>query len=76
MFHKEECHHENQLDVLISEPSSSRTALNLNSLPGINDDISSSAFWIVLILLSFTFKFSWQGVEKQNNYHNLRNKWR
>lgn len=75
MFHKEG-HHEIQLDVLISEPSSSRIALNLNSLPGINDDISSSTFWIVLILLSFTFKFSWHGVEKQNNYRNLRNKWR
>lgn len=34
-------------------------ALNPKSLPGLNDDFSSSADWVVLILLSFTFRSSW-----------------
>lgn len=38
--------------------SSSKVALNPNSAPIVNDDLSSSAVWVVLILLSFTDKFS------------------
>ena len=61
------CIQEIQLDVSISELSSSRIALNPNSFPGVDTDISSSAVWVVLILLSFTFRFSWYWVGKQND---------
>lgn len=48
-----------QLGVSTSELWSSMVALNPKSLPGLNDDFSSSADWVVLILLSFTFRSSW-----------------
>lgn len=46
------------LGFSISAFSSSIVALNPNSFPGVNDDCSSSADWVVLILFSFTVRFS------------------
>ena len=46
------------LDVSVVNISSSSVALNPNSFPGTNDDLSSSAVCIVLILLPFTVRFS------------------
>lgn len=42
----------------VSDFSNSTVALNPNSLPGANADLSSSAVCVVLNLF-FTFRFSW-----------------
>lgn len=46
--------------------SSSNVALNPKVFPGVNDDFSSSAVSVVLILLSFRFRFSC-GMDNQTN---------
>lgn len=47
-----------ELEVVVSS-SISKIALNPNPFPGLNDDLSSSTVSMVLILLYFTFKFSY-----------------
>lgn len=47
-----------ELEVVVSS-SISKIALNPNPIPGLNDDLSSSTVSMVLILLYFTFKFSY-----------------
>lgn len=53
-----------ELVASLSDFSSSNVALNPNSFPGVNNDLSSSAAGVVVIFLSFTFRFSWLWMKK------------